>query len=69
MVNRIQRAMSLPEFQTSGALRPVLSVSEQDILQVFDAVSVNRRTQSIGIVEREIRSGYSGFVFLTAEAI
>jgi hypothetical protein len=48
---------------------PVLNVSEADILRVFTPVSANRRTQSIGIVEREIRSGYSGFVFLTAEAI
>jgi hypothetical protein len=48
---------------------PVLNVSEKDILQVFSLVSVNWRTQSIGIVEREIRSGYSGFVFLTAEAL
>ena len=48
---------------------PVLNVSEKDILQVFAPVSTNRHTEAIGIVEREIRSGYSGFVFLTAEAV
>jgi hypothetical protein len=48
---------------------PVLNVSEQDILRVFASVASDIRTEPIGIVEREIRSGYSGFVFLTATAI
>lgn len=48
---------------------PVLNVSEADIHEVFAPISAGKRTESIGIVEREIRSGYSGMVFLTAEAI
>lgn len=48
---------------------PVLNVSEADILEVFTPISRDRKTEKIGIVEREIRSGYSGFVFLTAKAI
>ena len=48
---------------------PVLNVSEADILRVFGSVATDIRTEPIGIVEREIRSGYSGFVFLTATAI
>lgn len=47
---------------------PVLNVSEKDILRVFADVSTDIDTEPIGIVEREIRSGYSGFVFLTATA-
>ena len=48
---------------------PVLNVSDADIREVFSRVASDIRTEPIGIVEREIRSGYSGFVFLTATAI
>ena len=48
---------------------PVLNVSEADILRVFAPVSTDQRTEKIGIVEREIRSGYSGMVFLSAKAL
>ena len=47
---------------------PVLSLSEESIEATFarhaDCITAAR----IGIVEREIRSGYSGFVFLTGIA-
>ena len=48
---------------------PVLNVSDADIREVFSKVSTDIHTEPIGIVEREIRSGYSGFVFLTATVI
>ena len=32
-------------------------------------ISAGKRTEQIGIVEQEIRSGYSSMVFLTATAI
>ena len=47
---------------------PVLDVSEQSIQRVFAPYIVEPRTERIGIVEREIRSGYSGFVLLTGTA-
>ena len=47
---------------------PVLNVSEEDILRVFQPLASQVQTTRIGIVEREIRSGYSGMVFMTAEA-
>jgi hypothetical protein len=47
---------------------PVLNVSEEDILGVFQPLASQVQTTRIGIVEREIRSGYSGMVFMTAEA-
>ena len=47
---------------------PVLNISEADIHAVFAPISANKRTQQIGIVEKEIRSGYSGMVFLSAQA-
>jgi hypothetical protein len=46
----------------------VLNISEADIHEVFEPLSTERQTQKIGIVEREIRSGYSGMVFLSARA-
>jgi hypothetical protein len=48
---------------------PALKVSEADIQRVFGPVSAEAKTVNIGISEREIRSGYSGMVFLTAKAI
>lgn len=47
---------------------PVLNVSEADIREVFAPLSTDQQTQRIGIVEREIRSGYSGMVFMSARA-
>lgn len=48
---------------------PVLNVSEEEIVAVFEPLCADVATARIGIVEREIRSGYSGMVFLTARAL
>jgi NNMT/PNMT/TEMT family len=47
---------------------PVLSLSIETIEEVFSRHVVNVQAEQIGIREREIRSGYSGFVFLTGIA-
>jgi hypothetical protein len=47
---------------------PVLSLTPELIEQVFAANADNVRAEKIGIREREIRSGYSGFIFLTGTA-
>jgi hypothetical protein len=47
---------------------PVLSLTAQAIEDVFTRHARDVAVQRIGIVEREIRSGYSGFVFLTGRA-
>jgi hypothetical protein len=47
---------------------PVLSLSVEAIEQVFSRHVDGMKAETIGIVEREIRSGYSGFVFLTGAA-
>jgi NNMT/PNMT/TEMT family len=47
---------------------PVLYLSADSIETVFAPHANGIRTERIGIVEREIRSGYSGFVFLTGTA-
>lgn len=47
---------------------PAVNISEADIHEVFSRVSTDKHTEAIGTVEREIRSGYSGMVFLTATA-
>ena len=47
---------------------PCLSLSAESIQNVFARHAHGIKTERIGIVEREIRSGYSGFVFLTGTA-
>lgn len=47
---------------------PCLSLSAEAIEGVFARHAARIGTEKIGIVEREIRSGYSGFVFLTGNA-
>ena len=47
---------------------PVLNLSAGSIENVFSRHARGTKTEKIGLVEREIRSGYSGFVFLTGIA-
>lgn len=47
---------------------PVLNISAEAIKPVFARHASDLKAEMIGIVEREIRSGYSGFVFLTGTA-
>ena len=47
---------------------PVLKLSPETIERVFKHHASDVRAEQIGIVDREIRSGYSGFVFLTGTA-
>ena len=47
---------------------PCLNLSAESIESVFARHARGIKTERIGIVEREIRSGYSGFVFLTGTA-
>lgn len=47
---------------------PVLSLTAESIEDIFNRHAKGVRAERIGIVEREIRSGYSGFIFLTGTA-
>jgi len=47
---------------------PSLALTAETIETVFAGHAREVKTETIGIVEREIRSGYSGFVFLTGIA-
>ncbi len=47
---------------------PALSVSVESILNVFARHADGLKAEAIGIVERQVRSGYSGLVFLTGNA-
>jgi SAM-dependent methyltransferase len=47
---------------------PVLKLSPETIERVFKTHADEVDAKLIGIVEREIRSGYSGFIFLTGTA-
>jgi NNMT/PNMT/TEMT family protein len=47
---------------------PVLRLTPELIEEVFASNADNVKAERIGIREREIRSGYSGFIFLTGTA-
>jgi NNMT/PNMT/TEMT family len=47
---------------------PCLNLSAETIESVFVRHARGIKTERIGIVEREVRSGYSGFIFLTGTA-
>jgi NNMT/PNMT/TEMT family len=48
---------------------PVLTISAEEIVESFSKHARAVETQLVGIVEREIRSGYAGFVFATGRAL
>ena len=48
---------------------PAVAVEEGDIGQVFGGVSTELRLQPVGFAEEEVRSGYSGMLFMSARAI
>jgi hypothetical protein len=47
---------------------PALYLSAESIETVFARHTQNLKAETIGIVDRQIRSGYSGFIFLTGIA-
>ncbi|MCB8836998.1 NNMT/PNMT/TEMT family class I SAM-dependent methyltransferase [Aurantimonas sp. VKM B-3413] len=47
---------------------PILNVSDADIREVFEPLAADIQATTIGIVEEEIRSGYSGMLFMTARS-
>jgi hypothetical protein len=47
---------------------PVLHVTAEEIEETFARHADILKAEQVGIVEREIRSGYSGFVFITGRA-
>lgn len=47
---------------------PVLHISSESIAATFSKYATDVKADHIGIVEREIRSGYAGFVLLTGKA-
>jgi len=55
-------------YEVAGRKFPVLGLSAESIESTFTALAVKVKAERIGIVPREIRSGYSGFVLLTGTA-
>ena len=55
-------------YEVSGHRFPVLHLTPEAIENTFAIHAQNVKAERIGLVEREIRSGYSGFVFLTGRA-
>jgi len=56
-------------YVVAGRPFPVLKLSAESIADLFGRHAGNVKAELIGIVEREIRSGYSGFIFLTGTAL
>ncbi|MGH6831730.1 MAG: hypothetical protein ACRECM_01705 [Methyloceanibacter sp.] len=52
----------------AGHQFPILSLSAKEIESNFARHATDIKAERIGMVDREIRSGYSGFVFLTGVA-
>lgn len=55
-------------YEVSGHRFPVLHLSPEAIETTFSRHALDVKAERIGLVEREIRSGYSGFVFLTGRS-
>jgi NNMT/PNMT/TEMT family len=55
-------------YEVSGHRFPVLHLTPEAIESTFAIHAQDVKAERIGLVEREIRSGYSGFVFLTGRA-
>ena len=55
-------------YEVAGRKFPVLGLSAESIESTFAALADKVKAEKIGIVPREIRSGYSGFVLLTGIA-
>jgi SAM-dependent methyltransferase len=55
-------------YEVNSRRFPVLHLSPEAIEATFSRFASEVTAQRIGIVEKEIRSGYSGFVFLTGTA-
>ena len=56
-------------YEISGRRFPVLKLTAEAIEATFARFATGVNAERIGIVEKEIRSGYSGFVFLTGTAL
>ena len=56
-------------YEVGGRRFPVLHLNAETIEATFRHFATEVKAEHIGIVEKEIRSGYSGFVFLTGKAI
>lgn len=55
-------------YRVSDYLYPALHLTPEAVEQTFSRHAKQIATRSVGIVDREIRSGYTGIIFLTAEA-
>jgi hypothetical protein len=55
-------------YEISGRQFPILCLSVEAIEETFARHATGVEVTRIGLVDREIRSGYSGFVFLTGVA-
>jgi hypothetical protein len=55
-------------YEVSGRKFPVLHLTPETIESVFKQQAGSVKAELIGIIDREIRSGYSGFIYLTGLA-
>ena len=47
----------------------VMTLSEESLVQTFSTLATGLKLQKIGLVEKEVRSGYTGMALLTGESV
>lgn len=55
-------------YEVGGRRFPAINLSVEDIEAVFRRLASDVRIEPVGLVSQEVRSGYSGALFLTARA-
>jgi len=55
-------------YELDGKRSPLMTLTDNSLRATFEKVAQNIETRAIGIVEEEVRSGYTGMVLLTAVA-
>lgn len=53
-------------YDVNGKRFPAISLSPQQILETFSSIADEVQIEQIGIVDHEVRSGYTGALFLSA---
>jgi hypothetical protein len=55
-------------YEVGGRRFPAVQLSAEDVVAVFETISDDIRAEKIGIVDKEVRSGYAGALFLAARS-
>lgn len=56
-------------YRVSDQMFPAVNLTPEAVEHTFSGHATAIATRAVGIVDREVRSGYTGIIFLTAEAL